>query len=121
MLYAATRTSLTKSLGSAPFKDSLFATSKDDLSAAAYAKHRASLAAPKPMTAREKEMDEIKQAETWSATYAGNRARVSHTKEVGLELADDVREAITELGNGEGNRLIVLVSTCPFKKQTYTK
>ncbi|KAI0093581.1 actin depolymerizing protein [Irpex rosettiformis] len=108
MLYASTRTSLTKSLGSAPFKDTMFATSKDDLSRAAYAKHRASLAAPKPMTAREKEMDEIRQAENRSATYEGSRARVSHSQEVGLGWAEEVEEAIRTLGSGEGSRLVIL-------------
>ncbi|KAI0693281.1 actin depolymerizing protein [Cytidiella melzeri] len=108
MLYASTRMSLTKSLGSAPFKDSIFATSKDDLTATAYAKHRASLNAPKPMTAREKEMDEIKQAEGRSATYEGSRARVSHAGEVGLGWPDEVQNAITDLGSGEGSKIVVL-------------
>ena len=110
MIYASTRSSFIKSLGSAPFKDTLFATSKDDLSRAAYAKHRASLAAPKPMTAREKEIDEIRQAESRSATYEGSRARISHSQEVGLGWTSEVEEAIKSLGSGEGSQLVVLVS-----------
>jgi hypothetical protein len=111
MLYASTRTSLTKSLGAAPFKDSLFATSKDDVSASAYTKHLASLNAPKPMTAREKEMDEIRQAESKSMSYEGSRARVRHvTQEIGLGWPDEVYEAVSDLGSGENSKLVILVS-----------
>lgn len=110
MLYASTRNSLTKALGSAPFKDTLFATSKADISASAYAKHRASLDAPKPMSAREKEMEEIKQAEGRSSTYEGSRARVNHvTQEVGLGWPEDIESAVLELGSGEGSKLVVIV------------
>jgi len=109
MLYASTRNSLTKALGSAPFKDTLFATSKADISATAYAKHRASLDAPKPMSAREKEMEEIKQAEGRSSTYEGSRARVNHvTQEVGLGWPEDIESAVLELGSEGGNKLVVI-------------
>ena len=63
MIYAATRNTLTRTLGAAHFSDNLFATSKEDVTAEAYAKHRLHLAAPKPMSAREKEMEEVKAAE----------------------------------------------------------
>lgn len=111
MLYASTRSSLTKALGSAPFTDSVFATSKADLTPDAYAKHRASLAAPKPMSAREKEMEEIRAAESTSATYDGSRARTNHvTKEIGLGWPEDVENAVKELGYGEESKVVVIVS-----------
>ncbi|KAI0341776.1 actin depolymerizing protein [Trametopsis cervina] len=109
MLYAATRTSLTRSLGSAPFKDTLFATTKDEVTFSAYEKHRASLNAPKPMSAREREMDEIRKAESKSASYEGSRARTTHVhEEVGLGWPDDAKNAVAELGNGEASKLVIL-------------
>ena len=112
MLYASTRSSLTKSLGSAPFSDSMFATSKDDLTASAYAKHRASLAAPKPMSAREKELEEIKAAESKSLSYEGSRARASHVKEeVGLGWPEEIENAVKDLGSGQESKVVVLVSS----------
>lgn len=114
MLYASSRSSLTKSLGSTQFSDSLFATTKADLTADAYAKHRASQAAPKPMSAREREMEEIKAAETKSATYNGSRDRVAHvSQEVGFSWIEEVDNAVRELGEGQDNKVIVLVSTTP--------
>lgn len=112
MLYASTRNNLTKALGSAPFTDSIFATSKADVDAAAYASHRASLAAPKPMTAREREMEEIKVAEVKSAAYDGSRARKSHLGgRVGFQWSPETEQAVKELGEQEWpqGKLVILV------------
>ncbi|KAI0636776.1 actin depolymerizing protein [Trametes polyzona] len=111
MLYAATRNTLTKSLGSAHFTDNIFATSKDDLGAEAYAKHKRHIAAPPPMSAREKEMEEVKAAEREAGgrIYEGSRARQNHVGQgVGLKWTDEALDAIKELGATEDNRLVVL-------------
>jgi len=111
MLYAATRTTLTKSLGSAHFTDSIFATSKDDLSAEAYTKHKRHLAAPKPMSAREKEMEAVKAAERQAGGggYDGSRSRQSHIGTgVGLNWTEDVENAVRELGSGDGSALVII-------------
>ena len=112
MLYASTRTNLIKALGSAPFTDSIFATSKADVTSSAYKAHRASLNAPKPMTAREKEMEEIKAAELSSASYDGSRSRKSHVGgKLGFKWTDDVEAAVKRLGECQIRKLLVLVST----------
>ncbi|KAH9934699.1 actin depolymerizing protein [Fomitopsis serialis] len=111
MLYAATRTALTKSLGAAHFPDSIFATSKDDLSANAYAKHKQHLAAPKPMSAREKEIEAVKAAERQAGgyTYEGSNARRSHVASgVGFQWSHEADSAIKELASGLGISLVVL-------------
>ncbi|OSX65124.1 hypothetical protein POSPLADRAFT_1178769 [Postia placenta MAD-698-R-SB12] len=111
MLYAATRNTLTKSLGSAHFTDSIFATSKDDVTAESYARHKQHLAAPKPMSAREKEMAAVKAAERQAggSQYEGSRARQNHVGQgVGLKWTEDVENAVQELGNGEGSAIVVL-------------
>ncbi|OBZ69233.1 Twinfilin-1 [Grifola frondosa] len=110
MLYAATRNTLTKSLGSAHFTDNLFATSKADLSAEAYARHKRHLAAPKPMSAREKEMEEVKAAEREAGgrLLDGSQARKNHIgTRVGLGWAEDVENAVKELGSEDGSRLVI--------------
>lgn len=113
MLYASTRNALTKSLGSTVFTDSLFATSKSDVTPDAYAAHKRHQAAPKPLSAREQEMADIRTAEREaSATYEGSRARQNHlgNQEVGYTWVEDAREAVGELRAGEGSRLVILVS-----------
>lgn len=116
MLYASTRPSLIKSLGSAPFSDSLFATSKADLGASAYTRHRASLAAPKPMSAREKEMEDIKAAEIRSTTYNGSRDRVAHIQqEHGPAWSEEVETAVKDLGHAEESKVVILVGSASLQ------
>ncbi|OCH95057.1 actin depolymerizing protein [Obba rivulosa] len=111
MLYAATRNTLTKSLGSTHFTDSLFATSKSDLSAEAYAKHRQHLAAPKPMSAREKEMAAVKAAEREAGGrgYEGSRVRQNLVGTgIDIKWPEDIHQAIEKLAAGEGSELLLL-------------
>ncbi len=111
MLYASTRSSLLKSLGSSVFADSIFATSKADLTAEAYQAHLKHIAAPKPLSTREQEMAEVRAAESSSASYEGSRARTSHVgSAVGFKWTPEVEDAITEIGRGNTSALVILVS-----------
>jgi twinfilin-like protein len=111
MLYASSRSSLFKSLGSTVFTDSIYATSKADLTPEAYQAHLRHLAAPKPLSAREQEMADVRAAESGSATYEGSRARANHVGSgVGFKWVPEVEEAVTELGRGDNCAIIVLVS-----------
>jgi len=111
MLYASSRASLFKSLGSALFTDSIYATSKADLTPEAYQAHLRHLAAPKPLSARELEMADVRTAETSSASYQGSRSRATHVGAgIGLKWTPEIEEAVTELGRGENCAIIVLVS-----------
>lgn len=113
MLYASTRNALTKSLGSTVFTDSLFATDKTDVTPDGYAAHRRHQAAPKPLSAREQEIADIKASEREAgAGYEGSRARQNHlgNQEVGYTWVEDAREAVGALRAGGGSRLVILVS-----------
>jgi twinfilin-like protein len=114
MLYASTRNALTKTLGSNHFADTLFATSKADITPEAYAAHKASAAAPQPLSRAEREMAEIREAERQASggganSYQGMRARKAHVGPVGYSWAADAEEAVRALGGGEDSRLVVLV------------
>ncbi|KAI0065422.1 actin depolymerizing protein [Artomyces pyxidatus] len=111
MLYASTRNTLTKGLGSAAFSDTIFATSKDDVTPVAYAAHKRHIAAPQPMSAREKEMAEVKAAERQAggAAYEGSRARHSpFGTGVGLSWSQDSENAVKALADATEDRLVVL-------------
>lgn len=114
MLYASSRNNLTKALGSTHFTDNLFATSKADITGDAYKKHRQHLAAPKPMSEREKEMAEVRAAERQAGgtTYEGSRARRNHIGQaVGFPLPDDAEAALKALLGDEESRLVILVGS----------
>jgi twinfilin-like protein len=109
MLYASMRLILLKSLGSTVFTDSIFATSKEDLTANAYASHLRHVAAPQPLSTREQEMVDLRAAERETASYDGSRARTSHIGTgVGLNWSEEVERAVIELGQGTGPSIVIL-------------
>lgn len=121
MLYAATRASLLKSLGSTLFTDSIFATSKVDITEESYTAHLRHIAAPKPLSSRERELADLRAAENTAASYEGSKGRASHIGTgVGLKWSPDVEDAILELGKGERSTVVVIVSQ-PSLKGVETK
>jgi twinfilin-like protein len=113
MLYASTRNALTKHLGSSSFADTLYATSKDDLTPEAYAAHLRHSAAPKPMSPREKEMAEIREAERLAGGSAhGARAAARSSPfgaGVGLKWAPDAEDALKSLAEASEDTVLTLV------------
>ncbi|TFK29820.1 actin depolymerizing protein [Coprinopsis marcescibilis] len=109
MLYASTRSNLLKSLGSALFVDSIFATSKLDITADAYTAHQQHIAAPKPLSSREKDLADLRVSENDAAGYAGSRARVNHIGTgVGLNWSDEAEHAVGSLAQDEKTNLVIL-------------
>jgi twinfilin-like protein len=109
MLYASTRNPLLKALGSTIFTDSLFATSKEDLTPEAYAAHKRHSAAPKPLSAREQELADIREAEGISVLHQGTMARVSHLNTgIGFRWSKDAEDAVVSLGRGEGCAIAII-------------
>jgi twinfilin-like protein len=111
MLYASTRNSLTRSLGSTIFTDSLFATSKADVTPEAYEAHKRHQAAPKPLSAREQEMEDIKAAEREAGnSYEGSNARKNHIgQHLGLSWSPQAEDAVKGLGSRDDNQIVILV------------
>jgi twinfilin-like protein len=114
MLYASSRASLLKSLGSTLFSDSIFATSKADLTPEAYAAHRRHVAAPKPLSANEQEMADVRAAEREAgglSAYQGSRARTSHIGQtIGMPWAADMEDAVRGLSDSDDSVLVIGVS-----------
>ncbi|KIJ22805.1 hypothetical protein M422DRAFT_786342 [Sphaerobolus stellatus SS14] len=111
MLYAATRNNLTKGLGSGSFPETLFATSKADLTSEAYAAHQRHLAAPIPLSTREKEMVEIRAAANASSSQ-GSSVRRNHLAGAGVEVnwPDDVTEAVQKLSADDIPETLVVLN-----------
>ncbi|KAG5717977.1 Twinfilin [Termitomyces sp. T112] len=116
MLYASTRASLLKALGSTLFTDSLFATSKADLTPEAYVAHRRHINAPKPLSAREQEIADVRAAES-GGVYEGSRARVNHIGTgVGFQWSEDLQDAVRHLAQGEQSAIVII----EIERQTET-
>ncbi|KAG6850597.1 hypothetical protein H0H93_011265 [Arthromyces matolae] len=108
MLYASSRSSLLKALGSTIFTDSIFATTKADLTPEAYAAHRRHINAPKPLSRREQELANVRAAEGGGA-YEGSRARVNHIGTgVGLQWSPDLEDAVKQLAEGDESTIVII-------------
>ncbi|KAB5596514.1 Twinfilin [Ceratobasidium theobromae] len=119
MLYASTRGALTKALGEQRIKDNIFATSKGDLTKEGYEAHQRHLAAPKPLTARERELEEIRAAErATSAAYEGSGVRQSIVgSRAGMSWTPKLRDALRDLPAGR----LVIISIDPTKEELLLK
>ena len=108
MIYASTRSTLIRSLGQQRISTTIFATTPDDLTAAAFARHERHLASAAPMTEREKEQEAMKLAEnsTRDGESNGGRSMVFGKSDakgvaVGLAWSDAALEATKEFVGGE--------------------
>jgi len=110
MLYAASRAAITKELGSSYFVDNIFATSKGDLTLEAYEAHLAHNAAPKPLSAKEREIQEAREAEKGAEpVYEGSRARRNHVgNPIGFPWDPKTEAAIQSFAENHLVELIIL-------------
>ena len=119
MLYASTRFSLLKSLGSTLFTDTIFATSKNDLTREAYASHVRHSTAPNPLSKREQEIADLRASESRAASYEGSRARVNHIGAgISFNWSSQAENAVAELVENSEKNLLVLVSTVLCSEQS---
>ncbi|KAJ9665780.1 Twinfilin-1 [Coniosporium apollinis] len=112
-LFASTRLTLLRELGSENFGESLFVTEAEELSEAGWKRHEAHGNAERPLTEEERNLEGIKEAEAREAGGTGGRKRVGggHLQ---INVGDGVEEAVRGLGEeGEGDNLVVLKIDIP--------
>ena len=109
MLFASTRLTLVRELGSEHFRETIFATTEAELSPAGFEKHDAHAALDAPLTEEERTLGEVKRAEQEAGTGTGTR-EIHLSKSLAMPISDDALAALKELATGNGRRLIMLVS-----------
>ncbi|KAG0215567.1 Twinfilin-1 [Mortierella sp. NVP41] len=98
MIYAATRATLSKDLGDSHFSDSIYGTNKGDFTLEGYKKHKASLAAPKPLSEREIQLAEIRANEkTLVESMKGGAYRKAHAPGMSFPLTEKAVAALKKL------------------------
>ncbi|KAF9578550.1 Twinfilin-1, partial [Lunasporangiospora selenospora] len=98
MIYAATRASLSKDLGDSHFTDSIYGTHMNDFTLDGYKRHRASLAAPKPLSERERQLAEIHASEKLLVeSMKGGSYRKAHAPGMNFPLTDRAIAALQKL------------------------
>ncbi|KAK8016214.1 Twinfilin [Apiospora rasikravindrae] len=110
MLFASTRLTLVRELGSEHFRETIFATTAEELGAQGFAKHDRHSELEAPLTEEERTLGEVKRAEAEAGAGMGQR-EIHLSKNMNMPVATDALVALSEMGHGP--REIVMLKINP--------
>lgn len=108
MLFASSRLTLVRDLGTEHFRDSLFATDAAELTPAGFERHEKHEKLEAPLTEEERVLGEVKRAEAEAGQGTGTK-EIHLSQSFSMPVEDSVVEALKEMGSG-GKGLVMLVS-----------
>ncbi|KAK4214267.1 hypothetical protein QBC37DRAFT_156850 [Rhypophila decipiens] len=107
MLFASTRLTLVRELGTEHFRETIFATTAKELTPAGFDKHDAHAALDAPLTEEEKSLGEVKRAEQEAGSGTGLR-EIHLSKNLSMPISEDALAALKDVASG--NRQLVMLS-----------
>lgn len=107
MLFASTRLTLVRELGSEHFSETIFATTAEELTAAGFAKHEKHSELAAPLTEEERTLGEVKRAEAEEGRGTGVR-EIHLSKNMNMPVSTDALVALADLGHGKGSGIVTL-------------
>lgn len=110
MLFASTRLTLVRELGTEHFRETIFATLPRELSVEGFERHDAHAKLAAPLTEEERTLGEVKKAEMEAGAGTGTR-EIHLSKTLKMPVAEDVIAAMKEIGEEGGRVVTMLVST----------
>jgi twinfilin-like protein len=110
MLFASTRLTFVRELGTEHFRETIFATTAEELTESGFKKHDAHTKIDAPLTEEERTLGEVKRAE--QAAGAGTGSREIHlSKNLQMPVSEDALAALSEVG--ESGRSVVMLKINP--------
>lgn len=110
MLFASTRLALVRELGSEHFRETILASTADELSPAGFDKHDKHTVLDAPLTEEERTLGEVKRLEAEAGTGTGTR-NIHMSSTMSMPVKTDALVALSELGRDGGRVLVMLVSS----------
>ncbi|KAI1108932.1 actin depolymerizing protein [Nemania sp. NC0429] len=107
MLFASTRLTLVRELGSEHFRESIFTTNPEELSPAGFERHDKHTKLDAPLTEEERTLADVKRAEAEAGAGTGVR-EIHMSSTMSMPVKDDALKALTDLGRGGGRVLVTL-------------
>jgi twinfilin len=107
MLFASTRLTLVRELGSEHFLETLFATTPEELTAAGFDRHEKHTELAAPLTEEERTLGEVKRAEAEEGRGTGVR-EIHLSKSMNMPVAAEAVAALSEMARGEGSGIATL-------------
>ena len=100
MLFASTRLTLVRELGSEHFRETIFATTPEELTAAGFEKHDAHANLEAPLTEEEESLGQVKRAEAEAGQGSGRR-EIHLSKSLAMPVSEDALSALEAVGKEE--------------------
>lgn len=108
MLFASTRLTLVRELGIERFRETIFATTKEELTPQGFDKHDKHVGLEAPLTEEEQSLGEVKRKEAEEGR--GMNERKSHVSSgVSMPISDEAVQALKGLASEDGDSLVQLV------------
>ncbi|KAI1434399.1 actin depolymerizing protein [Xylaria sp. CBS 124048] len=107
MLFAATRLTLVRELGTEHFRETIFATTADELTPAGFERHDKHTELDAPLTEEERTLGEVKRAEAEAGAGTGVR-EIHLSANMNMPMNNDALSALSELSRGDGRPLVML-------------
>jgi twinfilin-like protein len=109
MLFASTRLTLVRELGIERFRETIFATTKEELTPQGFVKHDKHVTLEAPLTEEEQTLGDVKRKEAEEGR--GMNERRSHVSSgVSMPITDEALQALRGLVGEGGSDLVQLVS-----------
>ncbi|PNY21911.1 Twinfilin-2 [Tolypocladium capitatum] len=108
MLFASTRLTLVRELGTEHFRESIFVTTPEELSESGFEKHDAHAQMDAPLTEEERTLGEVKRAEQEAGSGTGTR-EIHLSKSLSMPVAEDAIAAMREVGQ-DGGRVVTMLA-----------
>jgi twinfilin-like protein len=108
MLFAATRLTLVRELGTEHFRETVFATTPEELTARGFERHDAHARLEAPLTEEERSLGEVKKAEMEAGQGTGQK-EIHMSGRFAMPIGAGCVDALKELDGGS-NSLVMLVS-----------
>lgn len=118
MLFASTRLTLVRELGSEHFRETIFVTVPEELSEKGFQKHDAHTKLDAPLTEEEQALGEVKRAEQEAGSGTGVKA-IHLSKSFSMPIGEDAVAAMKEVGQDGGRAVVMLVSYFGQSKLIY--
>jgi twinfilin-like protein len=108
MLFASTRLTLVRELGIERFRETIFATTKEELTPQGFEKHDKHVTLEAPLTEEEQTLGDVKRKEAEEGR--GMNERRSHVSSgVSMPITDEALKALKGLAGEGGSDLVQLV------------
>ncbi|KAG9257162.1 uncharacterized protein F5Z01DRAFT_633929 [Emericellopsis atlantica] len=107
MLFASTRLTLVRELGTEHFRESIFTTEARELTESGFKSHEDHTKLAAPLTEEERTLSEVKRAEQEAGSGTGQR-EIHLSKNLNMPVKEDALAAMQEVGQ-EGGRVVVML------------